>query len=344
MQLKDKKILITGGLGFIGFNAAVHFSKNNKISIVDDCSRNGVVNNIAPLRKKNVEFHKVDISNFEELRNVYSSFAPDVILHMAAQTAVTLSIVNPVRDFKTNAIGSFNLLELARSSRNKPIILYASTNKVYGSNIGNTVLQNGRYRSEHPYGCNEKTPLSFQTPYACSKGMAEQYFTNYARFYNIPIVTFRQSCIYGPHQCGMEDQGWLTWFTLCSHHGKPLTIFGDGNQVRDVLHIDDLIRLYDQSILHIHLVKGEVFNIGGGLNFTLSLNELVKMLNERNNEKLNISFSDWRSGDQKVYVSDIRKIEAALGWKPRISPHVGISMLIDWVKKKYSPFALQPLP
>lgn len=334
MQLKNKKVLVTGGLGFIGFNAACHFSKNNEVVVVDDCSRVGVENNIEQLRSANIEFHKIDISDFKELKNLYFAFAPDVVIHMAAQVAVTLSVENPYRDFKANVVGSFNLLELARISHKKPIMLYASTNKVYGNSLGEVTLKGDRYQSENSYGCSEKQQLSFQTPYGCSKGAADQYFVDYAKSFDIPTVSFRQSCIYGPHQYGMEDQGWLAWFTICSLLNKPLTIYGDGNQVRDVLFIEDLIHLYEKAILNIDSVKGEVFNIGGGPDFSLSLNELIKMLDDQGEQKLNVSYADWRLGDQKVYISDIRKIKAALGWQPTVSPKEGVHKLIEWVNQE----------
>lgn len=332
MNLKDKKILITGGLGFIGFNAACYFAKNNRVCVVDDCSRIGVENNIELLDKFNIEFHHVDIARFRELKDVYFSFQPDVILHMAAQVAVTLSIENPYRDFRTNLQGSFNLLELARTASRKPIFLYASTNKVYGGSIDEFALKGGRYVStRYPNGYSEESQLSFETPYGCSKGAADQYVIDYFKTYDIPSVVFRQSCIYGPHQYGMEDQGWVAWFAICSVFNNPLTIFGDGCQVRDVLYVDDLIELYEQSILNIDSVKGHAFNVGGGPAFTLSLNELVRMLEEKRGGSLDISYADWRLGDQKVYISDIRKVEALLGWKSKTSPVEGIKKLLEWI-------------
>ncbi len=334
MNLADKKILVTGGLGFIGFNAVCHFAKNNQIHIVDDWSRIGVEAHLPQLKKMGVGFSRVDISHFKEFREVFFSFKPDIVIHMAAQVAVTASIKNPVRDFRSNLQGSINLLELARHSQKKPIILYASTNKVYG-NINNEVfLKNGRYTLKNPYGFSEATTLSFETPYGCSKGAAEQYFIDYYRSYHIPSVIFRQSCIYGPFQFGMEDQGWLAWFVICSLFNKTITIFGDGNQVRDVLYIDDLLDLYEKSIIDIDKVKGEVFNIGGGPDFTLSLKELIEILEGKNKKEIPIVFDDWRLGDQKVYISDIRKAEQLLGWRPKVSPQEGVHRLIEWMRKE----------
>ena len=218
-MVKDKKILITGGLGFIGFNAALHFCQNNRVCVVDDCSRVGVVKNIEKLEKLNVEIHQIDISNFKELRNVFYSFHPDIVIHLAAQVAVTLSVDNPYRDFQSNIQGSFNLLELARTSQNKPIMLYASTNKVYGGKQQKTKLKNGRYAlSNNEKGYSEDKQLSFETPYGCSKGAADQYFIDYAYSYQVPTVVFRQSCIYGPYQFGVDPLQFLGMaikFVMC---------------------------------------------------------------------------------------------------------------------------------
>ena len=334
-MIKDKNIMVTGGLGFIGFNAALHFSKNNRVCVIDDCSRVGVERNIEQLEKLNIDFYGVDISRSRELRGIYYAFQPDIVMHMAAQVAVTLSISNPSRDFNTNVKGSFNLLELARVSHEKPIMLYASTNKVYGcSSQEDVVLKDGRYTTRDGLGYSEEAQLSFETPYGCSKGAADQYFIDYARTYNIPTVVFRQSCVYGPRQYGMEDQGWVAWFASCSVLSKPITIFGDGNQVRDVLYIDDLINLYEKAILNIDSIAGEVFNIGGGPSNTLSLNELVNILEEKTGNSLDVSFADWRLGDQKVFISDVRKAKRLLGWEPSIAPVDGVQKSLDWINEK----------
>jgi len=332
-MVKDKSILITGGLGFIGFNAALHFAKNNRVSVVDDCSRGGSMYNIEQLEKLKVDFHGLDISKFEDLRDVYHKVKPDIVIHLAAQVAVTVSISDPIRDFNSNIQGSFNLLELARTGHKKPIMLYASTNKVYGGNYQAVKLEDGRYTTGNAFGCSEDEQLSFETPYGCSKGASDQYFIDYARTYDIPTVVLRQSCIYGPHQHGMEDQGWLAWFAICSAFSKPVTIYGDGNQVRDVLYIDDLIQLYEKAIINIDSIKGAVFNIGGGPSNTLSLNELLVMLNKKSGKCLDVAFADWRQGDQKVFISDIRKVDKLLGWKPTTSPVVGVQKLLNWIEE-----------
>jgi len=333
-MIRDKKILITGGLGFIGFNAALHFAKNNTVSVIDNCSRIGVEHNIQQLSEIGVGFEQIDLSQFRKLRNYYYSCQPDIIIHMAAQVAVTLSIENPALDYQTNLQGSFNLLELARTCHKTPIILYASTNKVYGQKEQNVTKENGRYCLRGMEGYSEDSQLDFETPYGCSKGAADQYFIDYCRTYGVPTVVFRQSCIYGPHQFGMEDQGWLAWFAVCADSKMPITVFGDGDQVRDVLYVDDLIKLYEKAAFNIDKVKGQAFNIGGGPNNTLSLNELICQLNKETGHELAVSFSDWRLGDQKVYVSDINKVERLLDWRPKVPPEEGVTKLLSWIQGK----------
>jgi len=330
-ELKGKRILITGGLGFVGINAALRFSRQNKVCVVDDCSRIGVESNIALLDKVGVSFHHVDISRYTDVREIFHEFKPEVVIHLAAQVAVTLSVTNPVRDFKSNVMGSFNVLELARTMHEMPIVLYASTNKVYGDCCRDARIKDGRYATGKPQGVTEDIQLSFETPYGCSKGAADQYFLDYARSFGMRTVVFRQSCIYGPQQYGMEDQGWVAWFTICSVFNKPLTIFGDGNQVRDVLYVDDLLDLYESAVLNINQAKGQVFNVGGSSKNTLSLNELVHVLDAGSRPALKVSYDDWRPGDQKVFISDIAKATRLLGWVPKVSPQEGIKKLSKWI-------------
>lgn len=329
--IKNKRILVTGGLGFIGFNTACYFARSNTVCVIDDCGRLGVENNIQHLNDLNIQFVNVDISRFNDLKKVFYEFSPDIIIHMAAQVAVTLSTANPAHDFRCNVQGSFNLLELVRHSHQKPIILYASTNKVYGSKSQQVELKNGHYTIKNHFGYDEETLLSFETPYGCSKGAADQYFLDYARTYGLPTVVFRQSCIYGPNQYGVEDQGWLAWFCIRAYFNKPITIYGDGYQVRDVLYIDDLVDLYEKAIINIDSVKGEVFNIGGGPENILSPNDLVKILEKKVPHPVKISYADWRLSDQKVYISDIRKAQACLEWQPFTTPHSGIDKLLHWI-------------
>ena len=333
-MIQGKKILVTGGLGFIGFNTVKRFYRGNEICVIDDCSRRGVAHNIRNLKSMGAEFHQINIARKDRVRELYYSFQPDIVFHLAAQVAVTSSIDHPFRDFETNVAGSLNLLELARAASTKPMMVYASSNKVYGGSREVVTLEEGRYRIKGKNGYSEDEPLSFETPYGCSKGAADQYFIDYARTYNLPTVVFRQSCIYGPHQYGMEDQGWMAWFAICSVLERPVTIFGDGNQVRDVLFIDDLLDLYEMAILRFPAISGEVYNIGGGPENTLSLNELVRILNGNSKKPLDITHSEWRKCDQKVFVSDIGRIRDRLGWEPKTSPETGIRKLLDWIVKE----------
>ena len=330
-MIKDRRILITGGLGFIGFNAVKYFSRDNRVHVVDDCSRTAFEDNIRRLAEWGVGFSRVDISHAAELRSVWADFRPDVVIHLAAQVAVTLSVTNPVRDFLSNVQGTMNLLELARLSDPRPVFLYASTNKVYGVLDQHAVLRQGRYEIPGHGGYDESTPLSFSTPYGCSKGAADQYVLDYARTFGVPAVVFRQSCIYGPHQYGIEDQGWVAWFAVCALLDKPATIYGDGCQVRDVLYVDDLLDLYALSVDRIGRVQGEAFNIGGGRDRTLAVNELVGILRRMTGRTLAVDHQDWRPGDQRTFICDIGKARRLLGWQPQVGIEEGLTRLLAWL-------------
>lgn len=335
MMIKNKRILITGGLGFIGFNAVKYFCRQNVVHVVDDGSRIAFEDNIRRLTEWNVGLSRLDICHMPELRAVYADFKPDVVIHLAAQVAVTLSITNPVRDFLSNVQGTMNLLELARLSETKPTFLYASTNKVYGVMDRQPVLRHDRYVIPDHAGYDESTPLSFSTPYGCSKGSADQYVIEYCRTYNVPAVVFRQSCIYGPHQYGIEDQGWVAWFAVCALLDRPATVYGDGCQVRDVLYVDDLLDLYALAIGRIDRIQGEVFNVGGGTgkDHTLTVNELIEMLRRRTGRAFPVDYRDWRPGDQRTFICDIAKARTMLGWRPRVGIDEGLTLLLDWIAR-----------
>jgi CDP-paratose 2-epimerase len=258
----------------------------------------------------------------------------DVVFHFAAQVAVTLSVTDPRLDFETNALGTFNLLEAVRQSARRPIVLYSSTNKVYGKMAEVPIEQRtGRYAYvDLAQGVSETQPLDFYSPYGCSKGTGDQYVIDYGRIYGLRTVVFRQSCIYGPRQFGMEDQGWVAWFSIQALRGRPVTIYGDGRQVRDVLYMTDLTAAFEAAVKQIDRTAGRAYNIGGGPDKTLSLLELLDMLERRFGRRPSYSFSDWRPGDQLVYVSDIRKAGAEFGWRPTVSPEHGVDKLIDWLQ------------
>lgn len=336
-----KKMLIIGGAGFIGVNAARYFaSKKWHITVLDDLSRKGTDKNLAWLKKdypKNIRFVKADIvSDLSVLQKQINSH--EVVLHLAAQVAVTTSIVDPRQDFMTNVLGTFNVLEAIRLSKNKPTLLYSSTNKVYGSLPDVPVIaEKTKYTfkdtNHKKYGIDESAPIDFHSPYGCSKGAADHYVIDYSRIYGLKTVVFRQSCIYGEYQFGVEDQGWVAWFTIASMLKKNLTIYGNGKQVRDLLFVDDLVELYDRAIHKINKVSGQAFNIGGGPRNTLSLIELLSALDNDHGLKTKASRAKVRAGDQPVFVADIRKAHKVLGWSPKISVKDGLSRLVSWTKK-----------
>jgi len=245
------------------------------------------------------------------------------------------SVARPVEDFEINAHGTFNVLEAVRESGKKPMVIYSSTNKVYGGMPDRQIVkEEKRYTfRDLPNGVSETQPLDFHSPYGCSKGAADQYVHDYGRIYGIPTVVFRQSCIYGQRQFGVEDQGWVAWFSIAAILNRPVTVYGDGLQIRDLLHVDDLVNVYKAAMEHPDRSAGQVFNIGGGPGRTLSLIELLEFLEQRLNKKIAVEYSQPRAGDQPVFVADIRKAERDLGWRPQIDPLAGINRLIDWIEQ-----------
>ncbi len=312
---QDMRVLITGGAGFIGTNACEYFlKKGDRVIAMDNLSRPGSESNLkylTDLEYRNFKFIHHDIS-----QPLPYMLRPDLIIHLAAQVGVQASIKDPVRDFEDNVLGTLNVLEFSRAFTHKPVVMYSSTNKGYGD------IQVNRPVSE-------KVPLDFHTPYGVSKGAADQYVLDYFRIYDVPTVVFRQSCIYGPHQNGSEEQGWVAWFLKADHKKLPITIFGHGNQVRDVLYVDDLIKLYDKAYQGINRVKGKAYNIGGGPDNILSLNGLV----EKASITTQISFESWRPADQVYYVSDIDKIEKDLLWRPTVGVDEGLDLLKGWISE-----------
>lgn len=332
-------ILITGGAGFIGCNLAEHFlKKGSRVALIDNLSRPGTEQNLQWLKKNYQQTGRLtfipgdvrDATIFDEPVQ-----QAEVIFHLAAQVAVTSSITDPRTDFETNVGGTINLLEAIRKHCIDPIVFYTSTNKVYGGLPDVVVVEKkSRYEfRDFPYGIPEEHPLDFHSPYGCSKGAADQYVRDYARIYDLRSVVFRMSCQYGTRQFGNEDQGWVAHFVISALKGNQLTIFGNGKQVRDILYIDDLIRAFELALQHIDTTQGQIYNIGGGPQFTLSLLELIAYLGEQIGHSISIRFTDLRPGDQPVYVSDIRCAKKDFGWEPRISPQQGIDSLITWTRK-----------
>jgi CDP-paratose 2-epimerase len=253
---------------------------------------------------------------------------------------VTTSIADPQLDFRSNIMGGFNLLEAVRQFNPQAILLYSSTNKVYGNLSSHTMKENQilkRYEDpSHPQGYDEQEKIDFISPYGCSKGSTDLYFQDYARIFGLSTVVFRQSCIYGPFQIGVEDQGWVAHFAKQYLFKKPITIFGNGMQVRDLLYVEDLIQAYDLAIKNIAKVKGMAFNIGGGVSNSFSILQTINILEQITHNQVKVSFSEERLGDQKIYISANRKIRDLLGWEPKMSFKDGIIHLLDWQRQFYN--------
>ena len=339
-----RSILITGGAGFIGANVADRvISAGHHVRLLDDLSRPGVAANIRWLRDRHGDAFEIQTASVTDVEACLRAVErADVIYHLAGQTAVTTSVLEPRRDFEINALGTLNILEAARLAGHRPILLYASTNKVYGAMEGIATVEcptRHAYR-DLPHGVPEVQPLDFHSPYGCSKGTGDQYVRDYARIYGLPTVVFRQSCVYGPRQMGLEDQGWLAWFIIALVTGRTITIYGDGKQVRDVLYIDDLVDAYTLAIEHIDVAAGEIYNIGGGPRNALSIwSELKPLVETRLGRPVaEPQFCDARPGDQKVFVADIRKAGRDLGWTPRVSVADGVGRLVEWVVTNHTLF------
>jgi CDP-paratose 2-epimerase len=338
-------ILITGGAGFVGSHAAEFYAKRGKdIIVFDNLSRaqllgkgyKNAMYNWERLKKYgNVKLIKGDVTNFEQLKEASKNV--DAIIHAAAQTAVTTSLTDSRTDFQINALGAFNVLEAARRFSNDPLIIFCSTNKVYGSNVNKIKVleRETRYIFEDKFkdGIPETFPIDLceHTPYGCSKLVGDLYAQDYGKIYGLKTVVFRMSCIYGPRQFGVEDQGWVAWFTIATLTAKPITIYGDGRQVRDILYINDLICAFDTVFQRKRQLSGEVFNIGGGPENTISLLELLAMLEQLTRKRSKVHFSNWRASDQKVYISNISKAKEKLEWSPKVNPQKGVKKLVNWV-------------
>jgi CDP-paratose 2-epimerase len=332
------RVLITGGAGFIGTNLANRLlSEGHKVTVLDNLSRSGCESNLAWLREthgsNSFRFVRADLTDFDALQQAAKD--AELIYHLAGQVAVTTSVQNPRLDFEGNALGTFNALEAARLVGDDPIFIYTSTNKVYGGMEEVEVLEDAtRYRyADLPLGVPETRPLDFHSPYGCSKGAGDQYVRDYARIYNLRTVVARQSCIYGYRQFGIEDQGWVAWFIIAALKGRQITIYGNGKQVRDVLFIDDLLDAYEAFVQNIERAAGQIYNIGGGPQNTMSVwAEFGPVLEELLGRPIPVCYQDWRPGDQPVYISDIRKAERELGWRPRTSVQEGLTRLFEWIR------------
>jgi CDP-paratose 2-epimerase len=340
------KIMVTGGAGFIGSHTAEYYAKRgDEVVVYDNVSRAKLLNystsnamhNWNYLKDNfNITLIKNDIRNPENLEKAANGV--DVIIHTAAQTAVTTSVLDPRTDFEINALGTFNVLEAARKTGAS--VVFCSTNKVYGDNVNKIKVEEKKTR----YGFADKnfqngihetfsTDLCEHTPYGASKFAADVYVQDYARRNEIDAAVFRMSCIYGTRQFGVEDQGWVAWFTIATMLGKPITIYGDGKQVRDMLYVTDLVAAFDAFVQKKDRLHHGVYNMGGGAENTMSLIELLDYLEVITGKRSKVSYANWRPSDQKVYISDIRKAQKELGWTPKLSPREGVSKLIEWVNE-----------
>ena len=339
------RILITGGAGFIGCNLAeACIRAGHQVTIFDNLSRRGSQANLDWLRVAfgdGFRFVKGDIRDYPTI--LAAAAGQEAINHLAAQTAVTTSVTDPRPDFEINALGTFNVLEAARHAGQDPVFIYSSTNKVYGGmeDAPATELATRYVLEAYPDGVSEERPLDFHSPYGCSKGSADQYVRDYSRIYGLRSVVFRQSCIYGQRQMGVEDQGWVAWFVIAAVTGKPITIYGNGKQVRDLLHVDDLVHAFQMATEQIDVTKGQVYNLGGGSANTLSIwaefGPLLKELTGR--EVVPATWRDWRPGDQPVFVADVSKARREFGWEPQVSVRDGIARLVEWVRANPELFA-----
>jgi CDP-paratose 2-epimerase len=337
-------VLVTGGAGFIATNLADRLlSAGQPVLLFDNLSRRGVRRNLEWLSARHGRRMELVLADVREAGKVRRAVArASAVFHLAAQVAVTRSLADPVTDFEINAGGTLNVLEALRNLASPPPLLFTSTNKVYGT-LGDIAvgLRGGRYAPDDPEldrsGISERQPLDFHSPYGCSKGAAEQYVLDYARIYGLPALVFRMSCIYGPHQQGSEDQGWVAHFLLRALHGQPITIYGDGRQVRDALYVDDLVDAMLTAMAQLEAVRGRAFNIGGGPGNLLSLLDLMSLVRELEGACPPVRFSGWRPADQRYYVSDCRRFAALTGWRPGVGVAEGVRRLYQHLRETEPP-------
>lgn len=340
----SSSILITGGAGFIGTNLAERLlSQGQRVLIFDNLSRAGVKTNLAWLRARHPQLLNVQLGDLRDPGQVKDAVRrASAVFHFAAQVAVTTSVADPQHDFAVNAQGTLHLLEAVRQYAPTAPVFFTSTNKVYGDLADIPLVLDGtRYEPQDgvigKYGVGEDRSLSFHGPYGCSKGVADQYILDYCRTFDLRGVVFRMSCIYGPHQFGNEDQGWVAHFILRALQGQPITLYGDGKQVRDILFVDDLVDAFLWAHQQIEQVSGEAFNIGGGPENSISLLELIDIIEKLQGRTIRLQFGEWRSGDQRYYVSDIRKFTAAAGWRPQVDVITGVHRLYGWLREHRVP-------
>jgi CDP-paratose 2-epimerase len=340
--VRSRPVLITGGAGFIGTNLAHRLlSAGQSVLLYDNLLRPGVERNVEWLQATHgdlLQLEVAEVQDFAALRRATRHASK--VFHFAAQVAVTTSLKDPLYDFEVNARGTLNLLEALRMLPNPPPLLFTSTNKVYGDLEDVDLRVNGpRYEPVDPalreHGFDESRPLNFHSPYGCSKGCACQYVLDYTRTFHLPAVAFHMSCIYGLHQLGTEDQGWVAHFLIQALENSSINIYGDGRQVRDILFVEDLIDAFLLAHKHMDVLAGQSFNMGGGPGNTISLLELIDLIAELQGRPPELRFDTWRSADQRYYVSDIRKFSVATGWSPKVNIREGVTRLYEWLTESH---------
>ena len=346
--LSSRSVLILGGAGFVGSNWASHLLRNTdaRVHIFDNLSRCGVEQNLEWLRSEcpHPERFRVTVADVRDTAAVRRAVeGATEIYHFAAQVAVTTSVSDPRHDFEVNAMGTLNVLEAARKSGRQPFILFTSTNKVYGNLADKPlVLAGRRYCALDEKGVNESQPLDLYSPYGCSKGTADQYVHDYSRIFALPTVVFRMSCIAGPRQFGNEDQGWVAHFLYSALENRPLTIYGDGRQVRDVLCVHDLVRAFEKVSEQIEKTAGQIYNVGGGARNSVSLLEVIEEIERLTGKRVRYKSQRTRPGDQLFYVTDFGKLQKHTGWKPQINVRQTLEAIYEWWREQRR--AVEPIP
>jgi CDP-paratose 2-epimerase len=334
------RTLIIGGCGFIGVNSFFYLKKKrHKISIVDNFSGNSSKKNFIKIKQNypKTKIYKIDIKNYKKISNIIKKLKPTSIILVAGQIAVTKSVFNPRQDFNDTMLGTFNILESVRIFSKNTNIIYCSSNKVYGNlknlNIKETKIS---YKAKNKKSLIDETfNLDFASPYGCSKGSSDQYVRDYSRTYKLKTAVLRLSCVYGPNQWGTQDQGWISWFIKKSINSERINIFGNGKQVRDILYIDDLTRLFEICIKKINKINGEIYNIGGGNRNKISLLELIVKIEKITMNKTNLKYSKERIGDQKFFVNNLSKIKKAVNWQPKVNVNKGINLFYTWIVNNF---------
>ncbi len=349
----ERWTLVTGGAGFVGSNLVSRLAgEGRRVRILDNLSRPGVERNADWLRRQHggqegkIEILRADVRDEAALEKALRDVG--TVFHFAAQVAVTTSLDDPRDDFQVNLAGTFGLLEAMRHLPRPPRLFFTSTNKVYGAlpdvELRRDALRYVPAREEiRSHGISEERPLDFHSPYGCSKGAADQYVLDYSRSFGIETVVFRMSCIYGPRQFGTEDQGWVAYFLLRALAGKPITLYGDGRQVRDVLFVEDLVEAFLAAERRLPEIAGQAFNVGGGADSTISLLELLDLIAELTGRRPEVEHAPWRTGDQRYYVSDTRRLQELTGWRPQVGVRQGVGRLLTWLRQLSAPAARRPV-